>query len=75
MLELWLEGFIVLEEFLRDLSCEFILFEIFIIIEFVNVFVFELVVCDEYESDVNEDDNGDNDDERMGVFVVLDVIL
>lgn len=75
MLELWLEGFIVLEEFLRDLSCEFILFEMFIIIEFVNVFVFELVVCDEDEIDVNEDDNGDNDDERMGVFVVLDVIL
>lgn len=47
----------------------------FIIIEFVNIFVFELVVCDEDESDVNEDDNGDNDDERMGVFVVLDVIL
>lgn len=75
MLELWLEGFIVLEEFLRDLSYEFILFEMFIIIEFVNVFVFELMVCDEDESDVNEDDNGDNDDERMGVFVVLDVIL
>ena len=68
-----LEGPIAPEEPPRDLNYEPTQPEMPIITEPVNVPAPEPAARDEDESDVNEDDNGDNDDERTEAPAVPDV--